>query len=1022
MSNHDKINCEAMVDNLVLSLNIEHLKKILNHIVRQVNRHDQVLESKIPEMESLQAQLESSIRRLDVSHSFATSMKVKDSESGAIVRRLEKDCEWMQLLYDQRGQAVITDLGQSQEKGNNLKSVDDKTHAILREVIVLKSLIQQLQQEHDNDIMGSLETRHQVEDIRLDLVQLHGKAAECISTIQASELQESVRRYRHECQNQIKELEDSLGSEIKQRLQGNETKWRTWLHQHEVKDNQWHDVIRGQLRLYAKASEVVTIKASCEIDIHNIGLRVSSANDKVECIILDLQRLKRRQAFATFQRQFNTWRRKMLIRGLDFWKRYKELMQKQEIMIKAKRRIVRLFAGRQALGYLRWGFYRWHQCTEHLRNREEQQLKSAKVIFQRMYNNYLLPQQFSFGKWKVFVATAALDEMYKIPPKDILIDLPNDAGASSMRREHEESDDVIVKDAISRGRSSISSVKSSASFSDKVQNSGAGSLYSRPFDGTNTTCQFTTKVHQPSMLKSTSRPNSSGSTSRYKNITSTTPSLPDLKSGSDLLIDKKEATEELNAGSLQKVIRGLGKDTKGSIDVLARELDRIKLVDMVKLRKESSDEYQLGVSYVLQKLDTSTKTFNEALHAMKIQLTENWDSASKSFGQISESVKIQDVDNISKFREVYETLKQKYEPLYVQQEEITEKTYDLEIALSQTRNRVAALDTELGKSTDSTAVLMKRIEMLEMKHRHTEESLIAQINTLKTDLGKAGDAIVVVESRCEKLENLLAKTSESLDSMSLDSKNQFQTIHAVLNTPGVRKPPYHRLIGECLVFEKDSHERKFVVGFNSMKEHDARNASGKSTSIASAIAAFAQDYASWIAYQADHEAVMREICCANPDELEYNSDEVVGRRKILLDVLRKEMGAMLEEAHACPGALRLEARTKFIAKLVEATDTALTKHDRAMNSLNTRLGKKNLLNSSEAIVCMGCDRPLRSRGEASRRDESVASQGERVSSAMERTLLKGDAISPKSKPTSPRGKRDGVKARSGGFRTFQPNL
>lgn len=54
-----------------------------------------------------------------------------------------------------------------------LPSSHKEMHAIRREIIGLRSLVQQLQVERDDDILGSAEKGDQLELIRMDLVELH---------------------------------------------------------------------------------------------------------------------------------------------------------------------------------------------------------------------------------------------------------------------------------------------------------------------------------------------------------------------------------------------------------------------------------------------------------------------------------------------------------------------------------------------------------------------------------------------------------------------------------------------------------------------------------------------------------------------------------------------------------------------------------------------------------------------------------------------------------------------------------
>eukprot|EP00957_Ditylum_brightwellii_P154451 11753977-Ditylum_brightwellii.AAC.1 len=94
---------------------------------------------------------------------------------------------------------------------------------------------------------------------------------------------------------------------------------------------------------------------------------------------------------------------------------------------------------------------------------------------------------------------------------------------------------------------------------------------------------------------------------------------------------------------------------------------------------------------------------------------------------------------------------------------------------------------------------------------------------------------------------------------------------------GVRKPKLEVMVSDCSIYEMVAKEKNYVVAINSVADDE------NEVDIPADIASFAHDYAAWVAYQADHEALMRIVAGKNPDELVYTDDEIVSRRKSLLD-------------------------------------------------------------------------------------------------------------------------------------------
>lgn len=140
----------------------------------------------------------------------------------------------------------------------------------------------------------------------------------------------------------------------------------------------------------------------------------------------------------------------------------------------------------------------------------------------------------------------------------------------------------------------------------------------------------------------------------------------------------------------------------------------------------------------------------------------------------------------------------------------------------------------------------------------------------------------------------------------------------------------------------------------------------------SEIVAFAHDYAAWIAYQTDHDSLVRLI--TNPEEQAYAEDDMIDQKKELCSQLKPKLETLLEKAYSsqtfvddankdAPSGsrglgLRWEARSIFLARVVEATDMALSKHDQILLPGSTRLGRTRPL-SANITVCVACDRPMR---------------------------------------------------------------
>lgn len=179
--------------------------------------------------------------------------------------------------------------------------------------------------------------------------------------------------------------------------------------------------------------------------------------------------------------------------------------------------------------------------------------------------------------------------------------------------------------------------------------------------------------------------------------------------------------------------------------------------------------------------------------------------------------------------------------------------------------------------------------------------------------------------------------------------------------------------------------------------------------VPSEIVAFAHDYAAWVAYQADHESLLKLITGINPEDQVYAEDDMVSRRKELCTELKSELGALLEVASSYPTendssttrgmGLRWEARAIFLARVADATTSFLGKHDQILLPASTRLGRVRPL-SANVIVCLACDRPLRLKGPRSH-STKTPSDGEGRSSKDEPKKMEARHARPHTTSTTP---------------------
>ena len=120
------------------------------------------------------------------------------------------------------------------------------------------------------------------------------------------------------------------------------------------------------------------------------------------------------------------------------------------------------------------------------------------------------------------------------------------------------------------------------------------------------------------------------------------------------------------------------------------------------------------------------------------------------------------------------------------------------------------------------------------------------------------------------------------------------------------------------------------------------------------VAAFATEAARYVAEAANLEGLELVFAGPQPEEQYFDAGS---RRTALLEELRQDLVEAANTLQPKPGAPRASAREKFIVRLMEAIDVALSKYDAVVTTIaRTCFGRIKAL-----PTCVACDRPLPTR-------------------------------------------------------------
>ena len=116
------------------------------------------------------------------------------------------------------------------------------------------------------------------------------------------------------------------------------------------------------------------------------------------------------------------------------------------------------------------------------------------------------------------------------------------------------------------------------------------------------------------------------------------------------------------------------------------------------------------------------------------------------------------------------------------------------------------------------------------------------------------------------------------------------------------------------------------------------------------VSIFATAIAHYVAETANAEALERVFAGSNPDELVYAEVQLESRRDALRAEVRNEMTEEVSLLRPGTGTARLSARQKFIGRMMEAVDVALTRFEAVVTLANTRFGKVKAIPSCVHVI------------------------------------------------------------------------
>ena len=360
--------------------------------------------------------------------------------------------------------------------------------------------------------------------------------------------------------------------------------------------------------------------------------------------------------------------------------------------------------------------------------------------------------------------------------------------------------------------------------------------------------------------------------------------------------DKQMSSNKRKSYHSEAIVKSFGNDMKNIQIFLAQELDKIRNHDIVDtheslieiiedLRSDTNAEH----INLLSRIESDVKN-------MEVRTDKNYAYFENEIINIRKILSKQQrsLDNTAhRIRTFEEYHGKRIGTLFEQNKRIEERLSSVEKLLSRTENKISNISQNQSANVNIIEDLTRKQTVFSREISDMHQEFSTSIRSTHETFTETTDCLKRNE---EKLSETLFASIDDVESFKASTRISFGEINTTLSTDGVRKPQLDTMVNLCLKYEKIAHEKSYVVAMNYSFPYytddsyrDVGEGGGHKmkivTDIPESIAAFAYEYAAWIAYQADHEVLMRIVdgSTNNGEEILFADDDTIKRRKSLLD-------------------------------------------------------------------------------------------------------------------------------------------
>lgn len=450
------------------------------------------------------------------------------------------------------------------------------------------------------------------------------------------------------------------------------------------------------------------------------------------------------------------------------------------------------------------------------------------------------------------------------------------------------------------------------------------------------------------------------------------------------------------------ILGAFGRDLQGAMYALANEIESIKSHDIASLRQVQEGERESLISAMHTTVDDAIRRVDETASIFQAAIKERVDSRTNDLPALrSKLSELSDHFQCSKdnLKSVDERHSKRVDALVVQEQQLEQRLHQVDEQARTSALQITSILHEQTQFNESIQYLHETIVANEKRRDEERRAFEQALNQFGEELLNTKVTLGHVRVNCDTLEKDLIEAKCELVHLQDACQSENDRINTRIHHPGLQKPALERIVNVGHAYETLAKEKKYVTGINvmatlrttattTMKRNEDNITKAEEVDVPSEIAAFAHDFAAWVSYEADHESLLRFIAGTNPEDHMYAEDDNASRRSDLCSELKSELGTLLEYATSLSSSsvledtnnkgdpassttsarglgLRWEARANFLARVADAINAALSKHDQIILPASTRIGRVRPTSSANATVCVACDRPMRLKSRSS---------------------------------------------------------